>query len=1102
MHAWHQAPGREQLKGMFPPTRSPSDTFSRSVPAFLDAAPDLYPARAFDIPANPVPAPPARADWLSYDGPTEVQSPEYRAFRTSPAFLQVHRQMLDRVDDIETFARRHASPVEFRQWMAGLNVFRLRLVDHGESFVGDRMALLYGPGKRALDHICQRLLQDELPLDFRCRQLREMCHQLKLCMATGPAFLQTAQALNVDPNGLRSALLEVIQTHADEVFRRAYRKEHADDYWVVRDNWEVHGINRMRLEYGLPGGDLSDIHSFRNDLFLPHRQRNHHKKLRLALDPCRMAEVLADRYLAELSSRLPACVPQRCARVDLNPFFPAVMEAVGAANGALAPVSPLSLMEEDETTGECYWRQDPSLVQRDVLLSLEAQELVTPRARVELASNKADNHGWTLEAVDGQLFYVMVTSGLQPAPQAIPVGVEHLLSLERKQRSRAWPLGPGVGPSLGPGAGGSEGTPPVLLPERLITTVLQSTSPQDLGRVPARWLTGPAHLQTWLQRIGPLAFESWLRAHPPERLPASITLPTLVLAVTGAKRGDLLRALLNRVPGAPRDPRLMELATDAMAWGAPTADEILDVWQQYLCGALPTLSQDAVESLFCDPERAMPLALAVVANDGQHLRRLLALLTMALTHKLIPPDTLRHVLDDSLPLSMRQGHVQALNALSEFLVDAAARDLIHPDELARFLGGRQPRLPCEEATRNGHAGCVHGYFDLISQLHARGVLSSASLGPLVAAPSPQNAVVSYGAVANQHPEALRAYLARLTQSAAQGQLDPTLLKRQLTCDGLNQSGVQTLLRQTDPACLHVWRESVREAQRSGLISSGDVRDLIAVHSFSRVALLPHLLRQPANHGGLQAWTETAIWLVQEGVLTHPDILALLRGDDRDMPGVPPLMNDLMRAHRDPAMVKAYLDLVGQMTYRGVLHPHEAESLLSAPEPTSDTPALIDAVRHQSRPVIDAFFRGLMYRGWARTLSPDALTRLMDGRSRLGRSALTTAIRHNDAEMLHLLLNNAFQFLRQRLIGKAQWLSLFEPGPAAPAHLPIDGALDAVERLNPEPLTPLLAEAVKEAWAARLIEDHDAQQLLYRLTVGAAEAAARRALTRPPKSLTP
>jgi hypothetical protein len=127
---------------------------------------------------------------------------------------------------------------------------------------------------------------------------------------------------------------------------------------------------------------------------------------------------------------------------------------------------------------------------------------------------------------------------------------------------------------------------------------------------------------------------------------------------------------------------------------------------------------------------------------------------------------------------------------------------------------------------------------------------------------------------------------------------------------------------------------------------------------------------------------------------------------------------------------------------------------------------------------------------------------MDGRSRVGRSALTTAIRHNNPEMLALLLNKAADFFRQDLIGKAHWLSLLEPEPPAPGHLPVDGALDAVEQLNPEALKPILLQAVRQVSAQGMLDDDEATHLLHRITVRAAEAEARRAAGGPPPFLTP
>lgn len=984
--------------------------FQPSVPAFLDCARDLYTRRAFDVPPPPVAAPAVPAEWRSYDGPTATTSVEWQQFRASSEFLQVHAQWMDRIQDCERFALRYCSGKEATDILDALKILRERLMKgYGEDYATSRITVLFGEGKRAMDRICLRLAQDALPLEFRRRHLREMAYQLHHCLSTGPAYVQAAAALDMPPDGLRSAFLTLVRQRSDDVLRRAYLEDHRNDPDFYLRSMEVHGVNRMRMEYRLPGANPLDAASFGSSLFDPGGHPRHLHHLREALAPCRLADALAAQYWEQLLERLPPAVPGRASGDDLNEVMPLIQAAVTAVNTSLAPVSMTSLLETDEASDTFRWRRGNALVTRELLLALEREDWVVTRPRAVMHRGTEDGIDWQLEAIDDELFYVLESNPLLPSPVTVPVGLRHLKAIEAASGPRV----PSTAARTSP-----------LLPAAWLDVVLHDTPTHQLADIPAHWLSRSQHLDAWLQRVEPDAFVRWIRTsgdvavHSPE---------AIVRTLTSQGRTDLLEALM-RSGRAPIRAWLRWAGPDilSLAVAAPSVSTF-DLWRQQVLKALPTARPATVSDWFTPvPDRSL-LACAIETRDADRVASVLALIETSLTAGALPSHQLLRHLICPMQMLLHDGRQDVLPLLGDFLVKACRQGWLTAADLHTYLGGRCPGWGCEGALTGGQDLTLRWYLDLIQQLQASGGLPRSGLASLVAEPSPEGHVVSHAAVLNNRSTTLGAFLGALIDHAQEGRIPVPLLQRQLTCDGPERSGVYTLVAALpDAACLHVWRHSVHKAWRLNLLSCADVRDLVGGPRVSRRPLLRTLLQDDAQQP-TERWLAAVQWLFEREALTTVEVVALLRAEVPrvDLPARP-LFHQMMLSRRGMHHTTRYGFIVSSARAAGMISDTELEDLLRADSPDRRTPALIDAVERGERGVIDTFVQTLIGMTQAGDLPSAALLRLMDGRSPEGRSALATAARRQDVGTLRLLLDHGLDALRAEVLSAAQWFSLLAP----------------------------------------------------------------------------
>ncbi|MBB3197052.1 hypothetical protein [Roseateles terrae] len=842
--------------------------FSPSVASFASQSRDYYTPRAFETPAATVAPPTMPPEWCSYEGRDDVRSLAWLAFRASSLFRLIQRQWLDRVHDCDTFAARHCTDQEMAQALSGLSIFRDRLIDYdGEAYFGHRLPLLYSAGKRAMDHICLRLGQDELPLHFRRTQLLEMAKHLELCMSAGPAFIQAAEALDVNPEGLHSAVHTLMRARADEAFRTIYLEEQRRTGETFLASMEVHAVNRMRLEYRLPGGDRSDRYSFGPRMFKADHQADHVQRLRQVLAPGEMAVALADRYLAQLNDRLPPEVPRWPARVDLNDHWPKIHAVVQALDLSLAPVSLHSLTEEDEITEAFYWRRDPSLVQRDLLQAMEDKQLTVPRAPVALLTRKDDDPSWTLQTVDRAVFYVDASSRLHPGVVHQPVRSNHLLTLDR---ARPLPAFTGV-------------------PERLLNHFVATQPDQELPRIPAIWLQSKVRMEPWLSRMTPGGLRSWLQTQPG---PDGLQLAQLLLLCTELGKGALLQTVLDHGPSA-EIARLTALGTSYLP-DAIGASDVLQVWKDHLMKSLQDLAPERAAQLFTRYGEGPLIPETLMEGQTDALSALLQLLERAVQCGVIPADDLHTHLGRALPEAMDAGHHDTVAVLGDFLLKAFRQGWMRSDDLLQFLHDRIPDRACAGALLNGHPECLQWYFDWIGRLLAEGALPAEGVQDLVSVLGDEGELMSHHPLGQNRATTLGVYLDGLTRFARQGLLSRDLLHEALSCDGLEESGLLLMVGGLpDEACLHAWRQSLLYAFEQQQISATDVETFLRGSASAEGPFMERLLADPADDRALAAWRATARWLFERNALSAMQLQQLLNDAE------PPQAGHALGALRGP-----------------------------------------------------------------------------------------------------------------------------------------------------------------------------------------------------------
>ncbi|ALV05808.1 hypothetical protein [Roseateles depolymerans] len=1002
--------------------------FPRPTTPFLAFAGDLYTPTALDPPPASVPAPPPRADWTSYEGPDKLLSREYQAFERSPAFLAVHRQWLERLDDCERFATQRCTPAEAAEILAGLQRMRSVLQDqYGSRFAGVKMPLLYGPAKRAMDRFCQRLAQEALPLDFRRARLRELTSALHLCQAAGPAFLKAADAMEAPVEGLRGAFWDIFAHRSDDALRRIFEGEHTDARW--RALMEVHGVNRLRLEYRLPGATHSDIHSLGPNLFRPDQKPRHHRILREALDPVQVAEDLADRYWQALGSQLAAEVPGRTSREDLNPAMPKIHEAVTALGVALHPVSMNSLLTLGEDMNTVHWQNRSSLLTLDMLEALEREAIVVEQPRDTLATLQDAESRRVLMRVGTGLFLISESVPGSPTASLRPVRVTDLLALAPtllKPKPAYW--------------------------DALLATTLRDDTTSPLAQIPPRWLCTPALCRSWLARIDDTHWTQWLGDHP--RLSPEHWLH-MAAALNRLDRNGRLQSLLQghalsdahwqKVQAKP----LLDVAVNAITSSA------CEAWRQYWQHTLPRLNAGTQMALLAPAGRANLLTQMLQREMRFGVSLIADLVTLALACGEVPRSKAMALLDCPLQSVMTKGRRVLLEPLRNMMLTAIREHWISRNDLMKWLSESGAGCGCDGAMACPTDEPLKWYLSLIDQLQSERLLDAAQVRRLVADLKEDGSAVSHEAVFHGHAQVLTTYFGWLMDAIEAQRVPKDRLLPQLTCNWREALGLDTLLDHMDEACLKAWQAVLLSAVQRGLITTESVATLLtardedgqpALHRvIEDVGARPH---PPSDsHPPHSAWFRTVAELRRDHALDGRQFIRLLRGGADQLFGLgPPLLYRLIVARQDQARSSSYLSNLIGLHAAQLLTAEELAYLIGAPHTRKMRPALVVLIEKGDRQGLEYLVKQLILMGGKGCLHSPALVQLLNGQVSAepgapgapgapvargvltpgSRTALVTAIRHRDAQALRLLLDASLAMASQRSVTTSDWLTLLFP----------------------------------------------------------------------------
>lgn len=1030
----------------------------RPTTPFLAFAGDLYTPTALDPPPSSVAAPPPRADWTSYAGPDSIRSPEYRTFERSPAFLEIHRQWLERLTDCERFATQRCSPAEAAAMRAGLQRMRSILEDqYGTRFAGSKMTLLYGQAKRAMDRFCQRLAQEELPLEFRSARLRELTGALHLCQAAGPAFLRAADAMDTPVEGLRGAFWDIFANRSDDALRRIFNSEHPDE--GRRGLMEVHGVNRLRLEYKLPGGTQSDLHSFGTDLFHEDQQPRHQRILREALDPVQVAEDLADRYWQALSSKLAATVPGRASRENLGPAMPSIQEAVTELDVALHPVSMNSLLELDPDTEEIHWQAHSSLLTLDMLQALEREAIVVEQPRDTLATLEDPQSRRQLERVGRRLFLISETLSGWPTPSLHQVRVDDLLKLE---------------PTL-----------PTPLPaywDTLVTTAIRGDTTAELGRVPPRWLSTHASCQAWLARVNEAHWTQWLKDQP------SLS-PHHVLCMAGAlnrlDRADWLKSLLETPQlsdatwqTAHAKPLLMV----AVKASTPSTQE---VWRHYWRHAIARLDAGTSLALLAPAGQANLLSRALQRKLPFEVSLTADLVTTALASHVIPRSKATSLLNCPLQSVMKTGPRTLLEPLRDLILTAIRQHWINRNDLMKWLSESGLGCGCEGALACTDDEPLQWYLALIDQLLAEGQLDASAVRRLMADPEDDGSMVSHEAVHHRSGQALTTYFGWLMNAVQAKRIPKERLLQQLTCNSRETMGLDTMLDSVDKACLTAWQAVLVRAVERGLITTASVETLLtALDEHGQPALhrvIDVLGAEPglpnASGSPHSAWFRTVAELHRDHALDSSQFINLLRGGVHRIFGVgSPLLYRLIVRNSDPQRLLTYLSNLVELKLDHLLTAEELEFLVGAPHRRKKVSALVALIQNRDVRALQCLVNQLIRMGLKGCLPSPALVRLLNGQipgvhKTGGRTALVTAIRNKDAAALKVLMDASLEMAGWRSVKTQDWLTLLYPDDKDA------NPVTALRRANHPPSLDLFRSGLASAKSQGLLTEPQWRELL-------------------------
>ncbi len=979
-----------------------------TVTPFVREVPDLFPPDAFEPPPVTRPPPDPPADWISFppkDGPSHFDD-----FRRSPLFERTRAQILDRVGECEAFARAHSSQREAEQILDGFDTFRRNLLQgDGEAFFTQGLPTLYGYGKRHFDGFCLRLAQDDLNLEQRKTALRELAQQLHLCGSTGPAFLTAYLMLDRAQGGLRSEfhdalLMRMEALLIDFVNQDPPGSDPSPEAVLKRQHWrrqmEVHMVNRLKLELGLPGGNPADSFSFGSNIYAPEQLPRCKAFLKQHLRPTVLARDLAERYVARLQDALPE--PLRDPQADLSEATPLIGPAHTQLNASFGSIGLHHLLSEDDATGQVRWNSDVTLVALDVLHELETLGLVVRTEPMALMHSVATTWEWELLHVDWKLFFV--NERWPPATEVAPVPVQlrHLRSMV-------------------------ETSPPgSSTVNTLVDAVLQSEPPDRLMDILPEWLGTEGQMRAQLQTLGGRRSMEWLARHTPDGVPEPV-LQRLLPALTELGMSEVLGKVMTPSHRfTPRDWMAVAGGMDMLHRSIREGDATCQsLWCTVLYAARHELSGADLQEAFLVPGQPSLLTLALLRNSDVLLSPLLGLLLKVRRAGKIDNATLIRLMEVPIQHAMAEGVLTSLIAFGTALQDMARFGWLRSGDLRRLLEGPVAGAGCSSAMVAGQADVVQWLHRCVVQLYGARLLNQGDARALVAAegaPGEESAVMK--AVRAHRPQALEAHLKALLNEVRAGLLPAAWLPRLLGCmTGDGRPAVALMLAaQGKHPCLGPWRQAVAQASHDLLISRSTLCELLAAPDDSGTPFLRDLVRRGGCFDHAVEWLETVKCFQQLNRITEAEVLQLLeaRGPGR-LGQQESVLHAAMTTWNLVPAVSFFFSLFGRAARLQMISSRALAHLLKAGRANEpETSALRAAIEQQQTGRLKEYLTELLWLFQCGTVEAPMRWRLLDGRTDGGHSALAAAVDEDQPQAVVALLAASQQAAQQQLITGEDW----------------------------------------------------------------------------------
>lgn len=958
---------------MFDPSR---------VSPFLNDVPHFYTTTSFSPP--PRLEPPTRpADWVSFNALDSGGLGGFEAFRASPDFTLARQQFLERIEQCEQFAKEHFTPEEAQSMGDGFSAFRRHLLDPNGAFFGDALKLLYGSGKRHFDTFCLRLAQD-IDLHQRKTALRELAGQLHNCRSSGPAFHDAALSLDRAPGGLHGEFHELLMQRIDallqEVVNRpllgvAQTPEHLAERRAWLQDMEVHMVNRLKKELDLPNPGALDWFVNGANLIQPYQVKLASNLLKAELRPVLLARELAERYMAQLRSKLPpeALAPD----ADLNCHMNSVDEAHRALSATFGPVNLHHILMEDEDA--CAWRLQPdlSVLTHDLLENLAAQNLIVPVRSSSIWQEGSKDGIWDLMQVDWRLFLVEERESPRATPAKVPVRLHHAITF----------------------VNGTSTKPPAALVSAVLTN-----DPGVQREVPMSWLNDEANLTRFCRAQGDRNFQAWIkRKENLEQASLSVLLPTL--ATLGMWRS--FRAVLDQAPW-PAAEVVRRAGGADMLLRALTAssDPVRRRWMVQCESALPALSIAEVKDLVELP--AEPLRRALVSATGATIHGFVDLIEAAHTKCAFPQEKLEDLLCLDVQAMMSRGNTEALTAFFNRLAALQQRNVLSDESLVDLLGGEDCQ-GCSAALEHGHTDAVDAFDQFVVKLFKQNVLGYDQVARLLGLPKHGHESGIAKAIRNRHEAAFSRHLAHL-QNAFK---DRVFLREEisdlLACrDAANRPGLLVMLQSGRHPCLPAWRQAVAAAAKGGSLHEPEVMSLLAPRSEDGKPWMLSLLERSAGAHYGSTWLDQAHKLQAAGALPEHALVSLLEGYPRHpQDWDSSLLMDAMQPDQFPETVKRLIDLFGFANKRYSFAPRDLAQLL-LPMQALDSDRSVQAMqrlRGLGRHVA-AVLEGVRDLGQEGHLNGSPLLMLLHAIARFRLARLSGPTEAGISHLLHSLLGTA------------------------------------------------------------------------------------------------